>query len=295
MKIVVSGSSGQLGRDCTQILERKYDVVPLNSKQLDITNPGNVEEVLRSINPSVILNCAAYTKVDECETKKELAWKVNLEGARNLALASQKYGALLIHLSTDYVFDGTKKPPEPYGEDDTPNPRSYYGKSKFEGERAICTITNRHAIVRTAWLYGAYGHNFLKTMLRLAVNDPKKEIKVVNDQFGSPTWSFTLALQIEKLIEVNGQGIYHATSEGYCTWYEFASYFLQHMGVPHRVSPCTSEEYPTPASRPKNSILENQHLKKEGINLMRHWQDDLDHFLSTYREHLLKEAKPTVS
>ena len=136
-------------------------------------------------------------------------------------------------------------------------------------------------------MYGMQGHNFPKTMLKLALQDPRKQIKVVNDQFGSPTWSYRLAQQIEKLIEVNSQGTYHATSEGYCTWYELASYFLQKMGVPRPLIPCTSEEYPTPAPRPQNSILENRLLKQEGMNVMTNWKSDLDQFVSMFKEPLI--------
>jgi len=279
-----------LGSDCTKVLRESYEVVSLGSKDLDITRLSDVEKAIRHFLPDIVLNCAAFTQVDSCETEKELAWKVNAEGPENLAVSIEKYGGRLIHISTDYVFDGRKKQPEPYVEDDEPHPISFYGKSKLEGERAVRQITERHIIIRTAWLYGINGHNFLKTILKLSLKDSNTVIKVVNDQFGSPTWSYRLAVQLSKMIEIKEQGTYHATSEGYCTWYELACYFLKKIKIPHTVIPCSSDEYQTPASRPKNSVLENLHLKEKGINLMKDWQIDLDQYIVDYRDRLIEES-----
>lgn len=290
MKILITGGNGQLAYDCCKILNQKHQVLSPASKELDITIIEQVKNIIQRFQPDIVLNCAAYTKVDACETMKELARKVNVEGPVNLSQSIEKTGARLIHTSTDYVFNGNKKVPEGYREDDRTDPASYYGKTKLEGELVIRKTTNRFAIVRTAWLYGILRQNFLKTMLKLTYNNPHKEFKVVNDQFGSPTWTYSLALQINKIIEVEGQGTYHATSEGFCTWFETAEYFLQKMQIPHKLTPCTSKEYPTPASRPANSILENKRLKEDGINLMPHWKTDIDKFVSTCREQLLKEV-----
>jgi dTDP-4-dehydrorhamnose reductase len=290
MKIVILGGEGQLGSDCVEVLEQQYEIVSLGSKDLDITSKPAVERLIEEIAPQFILNCAAYTKVDDCETKRDLAQKVNVEGPRNLGAAAKKQGAQLIHISTDYVFDGTKKVPEPYTEKDETNPISYYGVTKLEAEEAVRGTTDNHMIFRTAWMYGIRGQNFLKTMLRLALSDPEREIKVVGDQFGSPTWSYRLAQQIARLIESGGQGTYHATSEGYGTWYELATEFLDKMGVPHCFAPCTTKEYPTPAARPTNSILENQRLKEAGLNLMEDWQDDLGEFVLRFKDRLINEA-----
>ncbi len=291
MKIMITGAKGQLGSDCHHILRRDHEVMAVDLEDGDITNLSYVQAIVRDFAPDIIVNCAAYTQVDACETHREVAWKVNVEGPRNLASAVEKCGGRLVHISTDYVFDGSKTSPDPYVEEDKPGPLSYYAKTKLEGELAVRETTHGHVILRTAWMYGLNGHNILKTFLRLALENSHKEIKVVNDQFGSPTWSYRLALQIAKVIEVNGQGIYHATSEGYCTWYELACRFLDKMRIPHKVVPCTSEEYPTPATRPKNSILENRRLKNEGINLMPYWEDDLDRFVHRFRELLLEEFK----
>jgi dTDP-4-dehydrorhamnose reductase len=176
-------------------------------------------------------------------------------------------------------------------EEDEPAPISYYGQTKLEGERAIGEVTERCIIIRTAWLYGMVGRNFPKTILRLAIQDPKKTINVVNDQFGSLTWSHRLAQQIVRLIEVDGHGIYHATAHGFSSWYDGALTFLNLMGVPHNLRPCSSAEYPTRAVRPKNSILGNRRLKSEGLDCMRPWKEDLEQFVELHREHLMREAQ----
>ncbi|MEE8540333.1 MAG: sugar nucleotide-binding protein, partial [Desulfobacterales bacterium] len=165
-----------------------------------------------------------------------------------------------------------------------------YGVTKMESEKAVRHTTHQHMIIRTAWLYGIKGNNFLKTMLKLALKNPENEIKVVNDQYGSPTWSYRLSIQILKLIENNGLGTFHVTAEGHCTWYELAKYFLEKMDVPYKLVPCPSVEYPTPAARPKNCILENRHLKEENINVMKQWQDDIDQFVNSFREQLINEV-----
>ncbi len=291
MKIMITGDKGQLGTDCASVLSENHDVFGVDIDEVDITKLPDVEALVRQFVPNIIINCAAYTRVDDCETEKESAWKVNVTGAENLARCAEKHGGRLIHISTDYVFDGKKKVPGPYVETDAPNPSSYYGITKLEGEKAVMRTTDQHVIVRTAWLYGVRGHNFLKTMLKLALKNSDNKINVVNDQFGSPTWSYRLALQIARLIETNALGIFHATAEGYCTWYELADYFLKKMDVSHTVIPCTTAEYPTPAARPMNSILENRNLKDKGMNIMGNWQSDIDEFVFNFRDVLIKEIE----
>lgn len=291
MKIMIAGGKGQLGSDCTQVLQQSHVVMSVDIEEIDITVYSDLEKMVHTFLPDIIVNCAAYTQVDRCETAKELAWKINVQGTENLALCAQKYGGRMIHISTDYIFDGLKKLPASYVEEDDPNPLSYYGVTKLESEKAVRQTLAEHMIIRTAWLYGLNGNNFLKTMLKLALKNPDQTIKVVNDQFGSPTWSRRLALQIAKLIDKNGAGTYHATSEGYCSWYELASYFLAKIKVPHRVVPCTSQEYPTPAVRPKNSILENRHLKQSNANIMPDWRVDLDQFIDQFRKQLIQECQ----
>jgi len=291
MRILITGGRGQLGSDCAEILSASHEVVVKGHDDLDIADRETVEGTIGEYLPDVVLNCAAFTKVDACETERQRAWEVNVEGPRNLSLSLNRYGGRLIHISTDYVFDGRRQPPGPYTEDDEPSPLSYYGKTKLEGERVIMGLMDDYVIIRTAWLYGINGHNFLKTILRLAIiKEPQREIKVVNDQYGSPTWSYTLARQISIIIDTEKNGLYHATSEGYCTWYELAVYFLMCMGIRAKVRPCTTEEYPTPARRPKNSILENHRLKREGISIMPNWREDIERFVETYRERLIAEV-----
>jgi dTDP-4-dehydrorhamnose reductase len=193
-------------------------------------------------------------------------------------------------VSTDYIFDGNRPAPAPYFETDTPNPLSQYGKSKLAGEEAVAQYCSNHVILRTAWLYSSTGKNFLKTILRLVIQDPSRELKVVDDQYGSLTWSYTLALQIQKLLKAELTGVVHTTSEGYSTWFEAARYFLDTMDVPYAMRPCTTAEYPTPAHRPANSILENKVLKDAGISTFVDWKEDINSFVSQYRKQLLQEA-----
>jgi dTDP-4-dehydrorhamnose reductase len=270
-------------------MKASHEVVSTDVEDLDITDLSAVDEMMDRVLPQVVVNCAAYTQVDACETERDLAWKVNIQGPRNLAQSVQKHGGQLVHLSTDYVFGGDKTVPEPYVEEDVPHPLSYYGRTKLEGEFGVRERAQNHMILRTAWLYGHHGPNFLKTMCRLTLRNPHKELKVVDDQFGSPTWSYRLALQMARLIEAGARGTYHATAEGYCTWFELATCFLEKMGLPHHLVPCTTADYPTPALRPQNSILENRRLKKEGLHLMVEWKDDLDEFVSLHQEDLLRE------
>lgn len=290
MRIIITGAKGQLGSDCMQVLGKQNETIALGRNDLDITRRTQVNAVMDRLRPEVIVNCAAHTGVDACETENELARKCNVSGPRHLAESAARWGSLLVHMSTDYVFDGQKPVPDVYVEDDETGPLSVYGKTKLEGERAVRAATADHIIIRTAWLYGIQGHNFLKTMLKLAHADPAREIKVVNDQFGSPTWSYRLALQIEKLVEKGGRGIYHATAKGVCTWFDLADDFLNKMNVPHCLVPCTSDEFPVAATRPKNSILENRRLKEAGINIMAPWQDDLAQYVEQFDESLLQSV-----
>ena len=290
MKIIISGAGGQLANDCQRVFGKAHQVTALGRQALDITRRAHVKETVEKINPDLIINCAAHTGVDACESETERARELNVSGPRYLAQSAVRCGSLLVHISTDYVFDGQKPIADGYVEDDDPMPLSVYGKTKLAGERAVRETTEHFIILRTAWLYGIQGHNFLKTMLKLTQANPSREFKVVSDQFGSPTWSYRLALQIEKLVEKGARGIYHATAEGVCTWYDLADYFLEKMDVPHRLVPCTSAEFPTAAVRPKNSILENRRLKEAGINIMAPWQDDVAQYIEQFGKQLRHNA-----
>ena len=291
MKILLTGKNGLLGRDCLEVFGGAHEVLALSRQELDITEPGQVEEALSQDGLEVVVNCAAFTQVDRCETERDQAFEGNAAGPQHLAESAARHGLLLVHISSDYVFDGSKPPPEPYLEDDPTNPLSWYGHTKLEGELAIQGAGCRHIIVRTAWLYGRHGPNFLTKILKRALSPQVPELRVVDDQFGSPTWSNRLARQLLRLVEAGGQGVYHASAEGSCTWYDLARHFLQRLGVDKTVRPCPTSDYPTPAVRPRNSILENRRLRMAGLNLMRPWQEDLNEFAAAWGEELLREAR----
>lgn len=283
-KTLIIGCNGQLGTDCMSVMPLALGI---DFPEIDISDRFQCLEKLDSIKPKVIVNCAAYTAVDACETDSA-CWKVNADGPKHLAEWAIANNAFLVHVSTDYVFGGDKPLFEACVETDAPAPVSEYGRSKLAGEQAILESGVHAAILRTAWLYGATGKNFLKTMLRLTLQNPGKEFKVVNDQFGSPTWARTLAQQIAAVIDARATGIFHATSEGYCSWYDLACDLLEKLGIEHHFVPCSSDEYPTPAKRPNNSILENVELKNLGLNVSKHWKVELEEFVRSHREELLK-------
>jgi len=284
MKVLITGSKGQLGTDCLDVFGDVPELVGVDLPEVDLSDRFQCLETLDRIRPEVIVNCAAYTAVDACETDPS-CWKANAELPGHLAEWVEKNHGFLIHVSTDYVFSGDKPLFEAAVETDPPAPISEYGKSKLAGEQAIAQRTDRFAVLRTAWLYGATGNNFPKTMLRLTLQNPEKEFKVVDDQYGSPTWSHTLARQIRAVAEKQATGIFHATSEGYATWYKLACTVLDALGIEHHFVPCTSEEFPTPTKRPLNSILENARLKELGINLFEDWETELKRALPALKRH----------
>jgi len=287
-KIVVVGAGGQLGSDCLRILSQHYQTIGYTHKQLDIGDAEQVKPVMDDIQPDVIINCAAYTQVDDCETFTDHAFHINSKGPLILAQCASALGAKLIHISTDYVFDGKRIIPEGYVEYDSPNPVSVYGKSKLAGEQAIISETEQYIIIRTAWLFGIDGNNFLKTIYKLAVSDSVPFLKVINTQYGSFTHTLDLARQIHHLIDVDGQGIYHASGEGYCSWYDGAVYFLKTMGIEKEISACTEKEFPTKAIRPTNSILHNQRLIDNNINIMPDWREAINQFVALFQTNLIE-------
>ena len=295
MNILIIGSGGQLGTDCIEILSRNHTVSAIDFPDIDITSQQSVAATFSARRPEAVVNCAAYTAVDKCETDSEAAWNVNAEGPHHIGESAARHGCRVIHVSTDYVFDGTRPIPTPYVEDDPVNPLSEYGRSKLAGETNLLKACPEAVIVRTAWLYSAHGPNFLKTMLRLALSDPQRNFTIVNDQFGSLTWSLTLAHQIERLLDSDLSGIIHTTADGYSSWYEAACYFLEKMAIPHSFVPCTTAEYPTPAHRPANSILRNKVLDDRCLSVFRNWQDDVDRFIEASGEKLIAETRPTLS
>jgi dTDP-4-dehydrorhamnose reductase len=295
MRILLTGSSGQLGSECKEVLKGDNEIISPNKEELDITSWDKVIMSIDQLSPDIILNCAGFTKVDECEKEKKLAERINVEGPRNLAQGAARYDKIIVHISSDLIFNGRKRFPQPYFEDDPTSPLSRYGFTKMESEMAVKQNTPHYIIIRAGWIYGVKGDSFLKQILQLAMKKDQKSLHVVNDQIGSPTWSYRLAQQIKVLIDNRKEGVYHATSEGYCSRYEWAKYFLEKMEVTIPVLPCTSEECPTPAKRPLNSILENRQLKIEGLNIMPDWQKDLDIFIDNYGKMLLNEEEFHVS
>lgn len=275
MKILITGSNGMLGHDLVDILEKNHELIPATSKILDITDENQVMEFICDKKPDIVINSAAYTDVDGCEENQELAYSVNGKGVENLALACKKTGSCLVHISTDYVFDGTAR--EPICEDGEIGPISVYGKSKLMGEKAIQEILDRYFIIRTAWLYGINGKNFPKTMLELAENH--SEITVVYDEVGSPTYTPDLAFGISQLIESDYYGIYHLTNSGSCSWCEFARYIFEVADCDVKVIPVTASEFARPAPRPSYSVLNNKNWIEKGFEPLRSYKDAIKEYI----------------
>jgi dTDP-4-dehydrorhamnose reductase len=290
MKILITGGKGQLGRDLEKLLlsTGKHELTCLGHDALDITKPGNVQQVVLTNRPEVIIHAAANTNVDQCELDKDSAYLVNALGTRNVAVAAAKIGAKLVYISTDYVF-GVRSShltfvelcgrAIPYTEFDLPDPINVYGKSKLAGEQYAAGLSNQYFIVRTSWLYGRHGKNFVKTMLNLA--QEKSEISVVNDQVGSPTWSMDLAYFIEELVQTELYGIYHATNSGFCSWFDLARAIFKLAGLKQiKVMPISTAELNRPAPRPAYSVLENYWIRLEGLSALRPWEEALQVFLT---------------
>ncbi len=293
MIILITGCRGQLGEELLDILARgesqigeipqelkEAEVVAVDIDDLDITDSAAVSLLVSSQQPDVIINCAAMTDVNGCETKKELAFKVNAVGVRNLACAAENIGAKFIHVSTDYVFAGDAK--TPYTEWDMIDPQSIYGKSKALGEKYALSFCRRTFIVRTAWLYGRIGKNFVKTMRSLGASSP--EITVVSDQRGNPTNANDLAHHLLKLAASEEYGIYHCTGRGECSWYDFACKIMELSGIQCNVIPCTTEQYPTPAKRPAFSSLDDLALRCTVGSQMRHWEVALEEYIKNLED-----------
>jgi dTDP-4-dehydrorhamnose reductase len=270
MQILIVGSRGMLGTDLMEVFGTGGVVLGLDVDQIDITNPAQCRERIQALRPGVVINAAALTAVDYCESHAEEAFRVNGDGAGNLAVEAAAAGSLLVHYSTDYVFDGLKQ--GPYQEDDPPAPRSVYGQSKLRGEVLVRAASPDHIIVRTAWLFGRNGKNFIRTVVSAARSGP--QLRVVNDQRGSPTWTRDLAACSALLIASGARGTFHVTNGGSCTWYELAVHALEVAEIRDaRLAPVTTREYPLPAPRPANSVLANTRLAGAGIPALRPWQE----------------------
>ncbi|AJG57444.1 dTDP-4-dehydrorhamnose reductase [Bacillus cereus] len=239
-RIIITGANGQLGKQLQEELNpEEYDIYPFDKKLLDITNISQVQQVVQEIRPHIIIHCAAYTKVDQAEKERDLTYVINAIGARNVAVASQLVGAKLVYISTDYVFQGDR--PEGYDEFHNPAPINIYGASKYAGEQFVKELHNKYFIVRTSWLYGKYGNNFVKTMIRLGKE--REEISVVADQIGSPTYVADLNVMINKLIHTSLYGTYHVSNTGSCSWFEFAKKIFSYANMKVNVLPVSTEEF----------------------------------------------------
>jgi dTDP-4-dehydrorhamnose reductase len=283
VKVAVTGANGQLGTDLCRVLEG-FDVVPLTHADIEITDVVSVRKIMSKHKPAIIINTAAYVRVDDCEDEKNKAFSVNCLGARNVAVVAQELGARLVHISTDYVFGGEAGlRTTPYTEFDTPVPLSIYGQSKLAGENLARHFCLRHFIVRASALFGVAGSsgkggNFVETMLRLA--GERNELRVVDDQVFSPTYTKDLARKIAQLMTTDHYGIFHITNKGACSWYEFTVEILRLAGITTPVVPITSDQYPQKARRPGYSVLDNSHLRLLGMDDMRSWQEALKDYLA---------------
>jgi len=293
MKVLITGISGMLGVDLYQILRDGYEIVGLDIKDFpstpfsspslrkgDITNLHELKAVFLELNPDFVIHTASYTDVDGCEENPNRAHMVNALGTRNIALICQKKSIPLVYVSTDFVFDGKKN--HPYTELDEPHPLNVYGKSKFAGENYIRSLVERYFIVRTSWLYGRYGKNFVETILKLA--EEKEELTVVDDQVGSPTYTKDLAQETKKLLSGSSYGIYHITNSGSCSWYEFAEEILELAGLRRvKVKPITSKELNRPARRPQFSVLKSTSSGWGAEDTMRPWKEALREYIKRDR------------
>ena len=275
MKILITGSNGMLGHDLIEVLKDNYELLLTTSKTLDITDADSVMDFIVKSNPDIVINSAAYTDVDGCESNPDLAYNVNGEGVKNLALACREVDCPLVHISTDYVFNGQND--RPWVEDDEIGPISIYGKSKLKGEEHIKEILEKYFIVRTAWLYGVNGRNFPRTMLELA--QKHSEITVVYDEVGTPTYTPDLAKGISKLIETDYYGTYHLTNSGNCSWCEFARYIFEVADVDVNVIPVTASEFARPAPRPSYSVLENRNWVENGFEPLRNYKEAIKEYI----------------
>jgi dTDP-4-dehydrorhamnose reductase len=289
MKVILTGSTGMLGSDCKNVLEEKYQVITADKAKMDITSWDRCTEVLHKLNADVVVNCAGFNDMAACEQDDLLISKMNVEGPRNLAQCSARYAYRMVHISCYCIFDGTKVVPQPYFEDDVANPLSAYGKLKRDSEIAVRENAPYHVIIRTGWLYGKNGNNFLKTLIQKVIWNKEQPLKVPADQIGCPTWSRTLAHQISEIVHSQARGTYHASAEGFCSLYDFAARLFSRLELSAKLEPVRGSE--NPLKMPLNAILENRFLKKQGINIMEDWNKDLDCFIDLYGEDLIHEAE----
>ena len=276
MKVLVTGVKGQLGYDVVNELEKRgHEAVGVDIQEMDITDAESVKAVIGEAAPDAVIHCAAYTAVDAAEDNVDICRKVNADGTQYIANMCKTLDIPMIYISTDYVFDGQGE--RPWLPDDDRAPLNVYGQTKYEGELAVQNTLDKYFIVRIAWVFGVNGKNFIKTMLNLGKTRDK--LTVVNDQFGSPTYTYDLARLLVDMIQTDKYGIYHATNEGICTWYEFACEIFRQTGLKVEVSPVTADQYPAKAKRPSNSRMSKEKLDENGFERLPSWQDALGRYL----------------
>ena len=276
MRLLVTGGGGQLASELAT--QSKHETTVLTIEQLDITSKEQIAEAFSRFKPDAVINSAALTNVDFCELNPSVSLTVNAEGPKYLAEACARHNAKFLHVSTDYVFDGTKR--TPYVETDATNPQSVYGEHKRLAEQYVTAACKKSFVVRTAWLYGYVGKNFVKTILNVAKQG--QPLKVVNDQVGNPTNAVDLAKHILKLIDTENYGIYHCTNNGECSWYDFSCEFLRLSGLKYTIEPCDTSGFPRPAKRPAHSSLDNKRLRQTIGDEMRPWQDAIADYMKHY-------------
>jgi dTDP-4-dehydrorhamnose reductase len=280
MKVLVTGYNGQLGYDVVRRLENlNIECLGTERKKFDLTSKEDTRDFIMNYKPDVVVHCAAYTAVDKAEDEKEVCYDINVNGTRYIAEVCKEIDAKMVYISTDYVFDGDGV--DPFNENNIPNPVNYYGETKYEGELEVQKILEKYFIVRISWVFGINGNNFVKTMLKLGKE--RDEISVVSDQVGSPTYTYDLANLLVEMIMTDKYGIYHATNEGDCSWYEFACEIFKQSGIDIIVRPINTEEYPTRAKRPKNSRLFKEKLEREGFDKLPEWKKSLNDYLSKFK------------
>ena len=276
MKVLVTGVKGQLGYDVVnELVKRGHIAIGTDIEEMDITDKNSVDSVIMENTPDAVIHCAAYTAVDAAEDNEELCRKINAEGTQNIADVCKELDIKMIYISTDYVFDGEGE--RPWEPEDERTPLNVYGQTKYEGELAVQNTLSKYFIVRIAWVFGVNGKNFIKTMLNLGKT--RDALTVVNDQFGSPTYTYDLAKLLVDMVETEKYGIYHATNEGICTWYEFACEIFKQAGINVKVSPVSASEYPAKAKRPSNSRMSKEKLTEQGFEKLPTWQDALARYL----------------
>ncbi|MCM1304748.1 MAG: dTDP-4-dehydrorhamnose reductase [Lachnospiraceae bacterium] len=277
MRVLVTGVGGQLGHDVVIELEKRgMEAVGVDIQEMDITDASGVDRVIRDAAPDAVIHCAAYTAVDAAEENVEVCRKVNADGPRNIAAVCKDLDIKMVHISTDYVFDGQGE--HVWEPEDACAPRSVYGQTKYEGELAVRELLEKYFIVRIAWAFGSNGKNFVKTMLKLAENHDT--ITVVNDQIGSPTYTYDLARLLVDMVQTEKYGVYHATNEGFCSWYDFACAIFREAGLNVKVIPVTSAEYGAKATRPMNSRMSKEKLTENGFERLPSWEDALKRYIA---------------